>query len=282
MDGSDIAFSRATPGTLNTSGPHAPGLNGADLNAPGLAALPSGGLNPGGTGRSRSLITVWERRTATAGQFPLSEQTSAVALRSRSLMAEQTSAVALRSRSLMAEDRTRVLHITSALAGEGVSTVARELVHAVSRMPSCKTLLLDANANAGQSTALGGALPNIVSGYEARGGLEVIECGSPDGAFHAAAWPLAAASPAIPPLSNLLRAVYDLIVVDCPPILSHPHLPDISGGTQQVLLVIRSEVSPVRLVQRAKREIERLRGTVWGAVLAGQRQVLPRGLDRWF
>ena len=182
----------------------------------------------------------------------------------------------------MAEDRTRVLHITSALAGEGVSTVARELVHAVSRMPSCKTLLLDANANAGQSTALGGALPNIVSGYEARGGLEVIECGSPDGAFHAAAWPLAAASPAIPPLSNLLRAVYDLIVVDCPPILSHPHLPDISGGTQQVLLVIRSEVSPVRLVQRAKREIERLRGTVWGAVLAGQRQVLPRGLDRWF
>ena len=242
MDGSDIAFPHAAPGGVR------------------------GGAS--GATRSRSLITVWERRTATAGQFPLSDQTAAVALRSRSLMSE---------------DRTRVLYVTSASAGEGVSTVTRELVNAVARMPSCKTLLLDANpSNDRQAIALGGALPNIVSGYEARGGLEVIECGSAEGSFHAAAWPLATTSPAIQPLSNLLRAVYDLIVVDCPPILSHPHLPDISGGAQMVLLVIRSEVSSVRLVQRAKREIERLRGTVWGAVLAGQRQVLPRGLDRWF
>ena len=221
-----------------------------------------------GSRRSPPLITIGERRAATTSQFHLTEQTSAVAVRSRTLMSD---------------DATRVLHVTSAAAGEGVSTVTRELVHAVSRMQLCKTLLLDAHPGGDdQAKALGGVLPDIIAGYEARGTLEVTEFEFEGSSFQAARWPAGAASPVIPALSNLLRSVYDLIVVDCPPILAHPYLPDISGGRPQVLMVVRSEVSSVRLVQRARREIEGLRGTVWGVVLAGQRQVLPRALDRWF
>lgn len=236
MDGPDIALSQVAPGS--------------------------------GTRRSRPLITVGARRSASASQFQLTEQTSAVAVRSRALMSD---------------DATRVLYVTSACAGEGVSTVARELVHAVSQLQLCKTLLLDAHPGGNdQAKVLGTGLPDIVTGYEARGTLEVTELESAGSSFHAAQWPAFASSPVIPSLSNLLRAVYDLIVVDCPPILAHPYLPEISGGERQVLLVVRSEVSSVRLVQRARREIEGLRGTVWGAVLAGQRQVLPRAFDRWF
>ena len=101
--------------------------------------------------------------------------------------------------------------------------------------------------------------------------------------FHAARWPenLSSRSMAIVPvLGRLLRAAYDLIVVDCPSILAHPHLPTVSGGAPQVLLVVKSETSSPRQVQRAKKEIEMLRGNIWGAVLTGQRQIMPTAMEK--
>lgn len=218
--------------------------------------------------RSPALIAVGDRRIAAAGQFPASQQVGAIALRSRALMSG---------------DAAHVLYATAAMEGDGVSTVARELVHAVSGMKLSRTLLLDAHPGPnGQSRHLGGALPDIVAGYEARYTLDVVEIESEGNRFHAARWPMHAVSPVMPNLRKLLHAVYDLIVVDCPPILAHPYLPEVSQGPRQVLLVVRSEVSPVRLVRRAQREIEGLRATVWGVAVTGQRQVVPRFLDRWF
>ena len=157
------------------------------------------------------------------------------------------------------------------------------MAYEVSRLKSCKTLLLDANpAGGGQAASLGGALPDIVEGYLTRDTVNVVEIESAGQGFHAAAWPSTTICPSIPALSNLLRSIYDLIIVDCPPILKHPYLPDLSGGTRQVMLVVRSEVSSVREVQRAKKELAGLNASLWGAILTGQRPAVSRLFDKWF
>jgi Mrp family chromosome partitioning ATPase len=198
-------------------------------------------------------------------------------------LADHLGSTAIRLRTLMVGDSAGVLHVTAASGGEGVSTVARELVYAASRMQWCKALLLDGNAgDSDQSHALGGPIPDIVTGYAEHGDIEVTSIESEGTAFHAARWPANVSSngmAVIPVLSRLLRAAYDLIVVDCPPILAYPHLPPVSAGMHQVLLVVRSETSSARLVQRARQEIDTLRGNIWGAVLTGQRQLVPRALD---
>jgi Mrp family chromosome partitioning ATPase len=219
------------------------------------------------TGQPFRLVTIGERRIAPDGRFT---------------MEDRTREAAVRSRALMADEATRVLHVTSASGGEGVSTVARELVHAVSRGKSRRTLLLDANPGGNdQASVLGGVLPDIAAGYVARGTVDVVEIASAGIGFHAAALPCASDGSAIPDLGLLLRSIYDLIVVDCPPILKHPSLPDLSGGAARVLMVVRSEVSSVRRVQRAKQEIAGLNAALWGAILTGQRPAVPGLLEKW-
>jgi Mrp family chromosome partitioning ATPase len=198
----------------------------------------------------------------------------------------QVNAVVVRLRSLMTGNAAAVLHVTAAAGGEGVSTVARELVHAAARMQWCKVLLLDGNPGGNdQSRALRAPLPDIVMGYAERSAIQVLAVESDGCEFHAALWPSnvsATGISCVPVLGRLLHAAYDLIVLDCPPILAHPHLPTISDRASQVLLVVRSEESSVESVQRAKQEIEVLHGSVWGAVLTGKRRIVPSMLDRRF
>ena len=220
-------------------------------------------------GQTGPLVHVWERRTVSASTFQVAEQINAAAVRVCTLMSGNAAAV---------------LHVTAAARGQGVSTAARELIHAASRMQWCRTLLLDGNPGGNdQSGALGGHLPDIITGYAERGTIEVMAVESDGNEFHAAMWPSngpTAGMAMVPVLGRLLQAAYDLIVMDCPPIVAYPRLPAISDKTRQVLLVVRSEGASARLVQRAKAEIEALHGTIWGAILTGQRCGLPRVLER--
>ena len=261
MDGSDIPLALAG-GRAATGLPQTPlSVGGLEFGRPG----------PVDTPRSRPLVTVGARRTMNAREFRLTAQVNAVALRLRSLMTGNAAAV---------------LHVTAAAGGEGVSTVARELVHAAARMQWCKVLLLDGNPGGNdQSRALRAPLPDIVMGYAERSAIQVLAVESDGCEFHAALWPSNVSVTGIsvvPVLGRLLHAAYDLIVLDCPPILTHPHLPAISDRASQVLLVIRSEESSVESVRRAKQEIEVLHGSVWGAVLTGKRRIVPGMLDRRF
>lgn len=261
MDGPGIPLAFAATRVI-TDLPRAP-LSVGDLEI--------GRANSGKAAQPRPLVSVGVRLTVSASRFQLAEQISSAAVRLRALMVGNAAAV---------------LHVTAAAGGEGVSTVARELVHAAARMQWCKTLLLDGNPGGNdQSRALRGPLPDMVTGYAERSTIEVMAVESEGYEFHAALWPSnvsAAGMAVVPVLGRLLHAAYDLIVVDCPPIFAHPHLPAISGRASQVLLVVRSEESSVRSVQRAKQEIEALHGSVWGAILTGQRQIVPRTLDRRF
>ena len=261
MDGPDISLAVAT-GRVATGLPQTP-LSGGNLEIgrPGPIDAP----------RPRPVVTVGARRTMNAGEFRLTAQVNAVAIRLRSLMTGNAAAV---------------LHVTAAAGGEGVSTVARELVHAAARMRWCKVLLLDGNPGGNdQSRALRAPLPDIVTGYAERSTIQVLAVEADGCEFHAALWPSnvsVAGMSIVPVLGRLLHAAYDLIVLDCPPILAHPHLPSVSDRARQVLLVVRSEESSVESVQQAKQEIEARHGSVWGAVLTGKRRIVPGMLDRRF
>ena len=92
-----------------------------------------------------------------------------------------------RIRSGLSQDAASVIHITSATSGEGVSTVARELVYAAAAMPWCRPLLIDRNAGANdQGRWFGIDLPDLVGDYGSRSQLDVaaIEVGS--AIFHVA------------------------------------------------------------------------------------------------
>src|SRR5579872_5738185 len=121
---------------------------------------------------------------------------------------------------------------SSASASEGVSIVAQAMIGAAARLPWCKALLLDANpVSASRNTALSGTLPDLVDGFAARGMLEVAAMETEYGTFHAANLSRQISACGIlilPMLQRLLGFAYNIIVVDCPPILEQPYLPLIS------------------------------------------------------
>ncbi len=90
-------------------------------------------------------------------------------------------------RNAMVQGSGTVLHLTSAVPGEGVSTVAREIVCAAAGMPHCRPLLLDFNQNeGGQGAAIGGPLPGVVASFMSRGLIEAAAVSACGNTFHAA------------------------------------------------------------------------------------------------
>lgn len=200
-----------------------------------------------------------------------------------------------RVRTTIARDAVAVLHITSAVRGEGVSTVARELVKAAASVPSCRPLLLDCNpGDADQSEALGGDLPRAAWAYMAAGRAEVAEVAAGSAAFHAAEFDAVAteAFPLLPAergddgaspdlartmdgLYRSLCAAFNLIVVDCPPLREVPYFVPIAPGTPEVVLVVRAERTRIPTVLRAKDAIPELGGRLLGVAMNSQRFYLP-------
>lgn len=209
-------------------------------------------------------------------------------------------------RNAMVRGVETVLHLTSAVPGEGVSTIAREIVCAASGIPHCRPLLLDFNGGAGgQGTALGGVLPGVVGSYMARGLVEVAAVSARGGTFHAAefdvtsfdAFTPAAGAPAdaaangrgprdaggpktLVQLYRSLCRAYNLVVVDCPPVQDAPYFVPLSHDTPDVVLVVRAEKTRIPVVLRAKDEIPALGGRLVGVVMNGRRPYIPGFITR--
>ncbi len=209
-----------------------------------------------------------------------------------------------------------VLHLTSPTAGEGVSTVARELACAAAAIPFCRPLLLDFNyGKGGQGAVLGEALPGVVSGYMARGTVEVAAIAAGSSVFYAAEFDMesfdaftfnaAAAGGRVPLLTNegpagegpaneappersrtiadlyaSLCEAYNLIVVDCPPVEESPYFVPLAHDMPDVILVVRAEQTRISVVMRAKDEIPALGGRLAGIVMNQRRSYVPRFIDR--
>jgi Mrp family chromosome partitioning ATPase len=204
-----------------------------------------------------------------------------------------------RIRTTIARDAVAVLHITSSVKGEGVSTVSRELVKAAASLPACKPLLLDCNpGDDGQCAAMGDDLPRVVESYMASGKAEVAEIAAGQARFHAAEFGAAASqsvaffpdgldgeaqSEPYRPMERLYQSLcagFNLIVVDCPPVREVPYFVPIAAGTPEVILVVRAEQTRIPTVLRAKDAVPQLGGRLIGVAMNSRRFYVPGFLYR--
>lgn len=178
----------------------------------------------------------------------------------------------------------RVLLITSCIPGEGKSTVTANLaltfaqhgkrvliVEADMRRPSMRHVL-DVPNGAGLSSVLAGS--STFAGAVLRSvqvdGLDVLPAGPRP--------PLPSellGSVAFDELLDMLRASYDLIIIDSPPALMLTDAVSIANKTDAVIWVVRSGTVTRPLLTRAVQIIHRTRMPVIGFLLNG----ITRGVD---
>jgi len=173
--------------------------------------------------------------------------------------------------------------VTSAIHGEGASTVARSLAEweAASRL---KTLLIDANLRrpiqhialrtaklAGLTDLATGNLPlRKALGTSPETGLTFLPAGRPS------------RSPAqvlesvrLKRAMERLRGSFDRIIIDGPPVTKYPDAEILGHLVDEVILVVRAESTKWEVVETARMELDRAGIHVLGAVLNRRRFHIP-------
>ena len=187
-----------------------------------------------------------------------------------------------------------VLGVTSAIAGEGKTTIASGLAAALAedealigfgREPGT-ILLVECNVGAppddprleispgpGLIEALRGEC-DIDAAIRATGveGLSILPAGEPAHAF-----PLAIRTAALPDVMAEIRLRFGMLVLDLPPVLNSTDTQVLARLADQVVVVIRAEVTPAKLVRQALDELGEER--LLGVVLNDSRSDLPSWLD---
>jgi len=187
-----------------------------------------------------------------------------------------------------------ILGVTSAIAGEGKTTIASGLAAALAedgallgfgRKPGT-ILLVQCNARSlpdDPRLALrpGPGLIEVLRGESEldgaiqEGGVErlaVLPLGEPAHNF-----PLAIRTAALPDVIAQLRSRYGLIVLDLPAVLNSTDTQVLARLADQLILVVRAEVTPAKLVKQALDELGEER--VLGMVLNDSRPDLPPWLE---
>ena len=169
-----------------------------------------------------------------------------------------------------------IIHVTSARSGEGVSTVARELAHAAAMMPWCRPLLLDRNAGSGdQGHWFGVELPDLFGDHGRSGCLTVVGIEAAGATFHAAkisadvildgGASLAAGRRVNP--GDVMQAAYNLVVVDCPPVLASSHFLLLVRNKAETLFVVRAGHTRLSAMIEAKNELASIGCPLSGVIL---------------
>lgn len=176
----------------------------------------------------------------------------------------------------------RVLGITSAIPGEGKSTVAMNLAYLLSRVGE-RVLLVDCDLvhpglhevlAVAPSPGLTDALAERVSLEEAirfpfageAARLGIMTAGSPG----PSGGPLFRGE-ALPGALACLRAAYDWIIVDLPPVNAVPESVQLARRLDGVVLIIRERVAPLGAVRKTVEQLRVAGARVLGAVLNGTR-----------
>jgi protein-tyrosine kinase len=177
--------------------------------------------------------------------------------------------------------------VASAVHGEGASTVAREVASILCRNGSAQAVLVDANlrtpsqhlafrlertnglselatrglaAEAGVRQGPGTSLPVVTAGRPAGSPTEVLGL------------------PALKAAIEQLRARFDWVILDGPPITIYSDAAILAPMVDGVVLVVEAERTRWEVVSQAKRTIEESGGRVLGAVLNRQHYHIPPAL----
>jgi Mrp family chromosome partitioning ATPase len=188
----------------------------------------------------------------------------------------------------------QVLGVTSAIEGEGKTTIASGMAAALAedgallgfgREPDT-TLLVQCNAGAPPddprlAVSPGPGLIEVLRGeceiedaIRTTGveRLAVLPLGEPAQTF-----PLAIRAATLPDVITGLRSRFGLIVLDLPAVLNSTDTEVLSRLADQIMLVVRAEVTPSKLVRQAIEQIGEER--LLGMVLNDSRSDLPSWLE---
>jgi capsular exopolysaccharide synthesis family protein len=186
--------------------------------------------------------------------------------------------------------RQSLILVTSAVGGEGTSTVARNTALALGRHETEKILLVDANIrNPAQHEAFGlerevglsdvllgvAPLTSAIRGEDASE-MSIMTAGSkvPSPAQ-------LLAGPAFQGLVTSVLSMYDWVIIDGPPVTAYPDSASIAAVCGGALLVTRAESTRLEVVEEAKRILEETGVDLLGAVLNRRRYHIPAFIYRW-
>lgn len=180
--------------------------------------------------------------------------------------------------------RESVILVTSAVAGEGKSTVARNIAFALAQHRAERVLLIDANLRSPSQhrffgienpEGLGDVLlgPKVLTSViqdEVAPGLSLLPSGR------------ANASPAqlltVASLQSVIMALlslYDWVIIDSPPATAFPDVATIASACGGAILVVEAEKTRQEVVEEAKRVLNISGVDLLGAVLNRRRYHIP-------
>lgn len=213
------------------------------------------------------------------------------AVDSKSPIAEQYRILRTNLQSLRLRQGPKVIVVTSAVNGEGKSVTAANLAFTLARQENLKVVLIDADMR--KSTVhkwLGlGEHANGLSTILANGG-------EPDGSLVTLKEPSltvlpAGAHPEHPPelleslnmkrLLATLKARFDMVIIDAPPVLPVSDPGILAAQADGVLLVVRAGKTQRKTVLAAQELLKKMRANVLGCVLTHVEYDLP-GYARYY
>jgi Mrp family chromosome partitioning ATPase len=181
-----------------------------------------------------------------------------------------------------------VLAIYGSQTGEGTSTVSRELAIALSRSPTNNILLIDGTTGKSSQANHFGAKYVESLWSTARGApIRTVRLTLPrGGAIDLAGLLIDDAEDAevdlrlLPQLFNRLRNVFNVIILDCPPVLNAAGYVSAASLADSCLLVVEANRTRVPVVRHAMEELEAAGGKLQGVVLNKRRHYIPSWIYR--
>jgi len=183
------------------------------------------------------------------------------------------------------EKRTgRVLMFTSAMHGEGATTLALGYARLLAMHHDHRVLLVELNARTPSLAArLGLSNPEGVTHYfgmrralsalvsrPAGEAFDVIHVGTPDPTQIQINL-----ERAFPHMIEEAMRSYDTVIVDAPPVVVCPETPPLSPFVDGAVLVIHSGRTKRETVERSVKQIQQFQGRVLGVVLNRKRYYIP-------
>jgi capsular exopolysaccharide synthesis family protein len=180
--------------------------------------------------------------------------------------------------------RESVILVTSAISGEGTSTVARNIALALAQHRAERVLLIDANLRSPSQHKFFGVenpdgLSDVLLGPKIL--TSVIQDGVAPGLSLLAAGQ-AMASPAqlltVASLHSVIMALlslYDWVIIDSPPATAFPDVATIAAACGGAILVVEAEKTRKEVVEEAKRVLEVSGVDLLGAVLNRRHYHIP-------
>ncbi|MEX2187368.1 MAG: polysaccharide biosynthesis tyrosine autokinase [Pirellulales bacterium] len=192
----------------------------------------------------------------------------------------QESVDALRTCLLLSENTGchRVFAVTSAVSGEGKTSLVSQLAISLARATGKRTLIVDADLRSPNlheifDARLGPGLADVLRGQceitdaiveEVAEGVHLLPAGRVTSSPHNYL-----GNGAIPRLIGQLREVYDFIVIDTPPILSASESLVLAKAADGTLLCALRDISRSRQVRLASERLTMAGVNLMGAVLSG-------------